>query len=211
MQEFRRRGHNLFLHADCSRIHNVFAQDGHVEDARRLLEIADGTTIGVNKNGGPDCDAALFLSDHDIFDRQWVLELHRYLKSNNMHDSRGWDNAAGVIELFQNGGYVENATNGNHAAAVLGRRLREFQQFCRIEIKYEVQTNAVFVDIDNSILDELAKTWRFSQDLPGADARFICSWKTKIDDVHDLADDIRDQLINRLRACDRSTDRDRTA
>lgn len=173
----------LKFHLDGARLANAVASLGC---SVRDLTIACGVDVlcfGGTKNGMAVGDAVLF------FDRQLADGFSRRCKQAGQLASKMRFLAAPWATMLADGSWLANAHHANRCAAHLEKRLRALPE---VKILFPRQANALFVQLDDHVLDGLAERgWRFYVFSEAGGARFMCSWDTDINLVERLADDIQ--------------------
>jgi threonine aldolase len=96
--------------------------------------------------------------------------------------------AAPWLGLLNGDVWLRNARHANEAARTLAEGLLNE---AGIESVFPVESNAVFVQLDNQLVRGLhARGWRFYKFLEPDIYRLICSWSTNDDDISMLVGDV---------------------
>jgi threonine aldolase len=176
------RKHGLLFHLDGARIANAAASLG--VDARTLLVETgvDVCTFGGTKNGMMFGEAIVFPKGHPAAD---ALPFTR--KQGMQLTSKMRFVAAQFEALLRDGLWLRNAAHANAMARLLTARLRDLDDV--VQLAYPVQANGVFPVLPPQAIEPLMAERRFYMwDADANVARWMTSWDTTEDDVHDFAD-----------------------
>jgi len=176
----RKRG--LLFHIDGARIANAVASLG--VDLRTMLVDTgvDVCTFGGTKNGMMFGEAIVFPKDHPAtsalpFTRKQGMQLASKMRFV----------AAQFEALLRDDLWLTNAAHANAMARLLAARLRDLDDV--VQLAYPVEANAVFPILPPESIEPLQHVRRFYMwDHARSVARWMCSWDTTQDDVHDFAD-----------------------
>ena len=178
------RKHGLLFHLDGARIANAAASLG--ADVRTMLVDTgvDVCTFGGTKNGMMFGEAIVFPKHHPAAD---ALPFTR--KQGMQLASKMRFVAAQYEALLRDGLWLRNASHANAMARLLAARLRDLDDVIRLA--YPVQANGVFPILPASAIEPLQNERRFYEwDAEQHIARWMTSWDTTVEDVHDFADAI---------------------
>jgi threonine aldolase len=138
----------------------------------------DVLCFGGTKGGFSLSEAVIF------FNRELSSEFDYRCKQAGQLASKMRFLAAPWIPLLRNGLWLRYAARANSTA----RRLTEgLQQISGVRILYPCQANAVFADLPKRVHSTLRnRGWHYYTFIGGGGARFMCSWKTTVEDVEEL-------------------------
>jgi threonine aldolase len=176
----RKRG--LLFHVDGARIANAVAALG-VDLRTMLVETGvDVCTFGGTKNGLMFGEAIVFPKHHAAvgalpFTRKQGMQLASKMRFVG----------AQFEALLRDALWLKNAAHANAMARLLAARLRDLDDV--VQFAYPVEANAVFPILPPDSIEPLLRERRFYMwDHARHVARWMCSWDTTVDDVHDFAD-----------------------
>jgi threonine aldolase len=176
----RKRG--LLFHIDGARIANAVAALG-VDLRTMLVETGvDVCTFGGTKNGLMFGEAIVFPKHHAAvgalpFTRKQGMQLASKMRFVG----------AQFEALLRDALWLKNAAHANAMARLLAARLRDLDDV--VQFAYPVEANAVFPILPPDSIEPLLRERRFYMwDHARHVARWMCSWDTTADDVHDFAD-----------------------
>jgi threonine aldolase len=176
------RKHGLLFHLDGARIANAAASLG--VDVRTMLVDTgvDVCTFGGTKNGMMFGEAIVFPKHHTAAD---ALPFTR--KQGMQLASKMRFVAAQFEALLRDGLWLRNASRANAMARLLVARLRDLDVV--IQLAYPVQANGVFPILPRHAVEPLQRERRFYMwDADRDVARWMTSWDTTEEDVHEFAD-----------------------
>lgn len=176
------RKHGLFFHVDGARIANAAAALG--ADLRALLVDTgvDACTFGGTKNGLMFGEAIVFPKHHPALD---ALPFTR--KQGMQLTSKMRFVGAQFEALLRDGLWLRNAAHANAMARLLAARLRDLDDV--VPLAYPVEANGVFPVLPPHTVEPLMRERRFYMwDASRSVARWMTSWDTTEEDVHDFAD-----------------------
>lgn len=141
----------------------------------------DVLTFGGTKAGGIS-DAVVF------FSQELAQEFDYQCKQAGQLASKMRFLAAPWTACLENNVWIRYADHANQHAALLSERLSEVRG---IRLLYPTEANAVFIQAEQRVLSGLRERgWKFYVFIGGG-ARFMCSWKTTLDDIEHLVQDVR--------------------
>jgi threonine aldolase len=178
------RKHGLLFHLDGARIANAVASLG-VDVRTMLVETGvDVCTFGGTKNGMMFGEAIVFPKPHPAAD---ALPFTR--KQGMQLASKMRYVAAQFEALLRDGLWLRNASHANAMARLLAARLRDLDDV--VQLAYPVQANGVFPVLPPHAIEPLQRERRFYMwDADKYVARWMTSWDTTEEDVHEFADAI---------------------
>lgn len=183
--------HNLRLHMDGARFANACASLGCSPAELSWKSGVDVLCFGGTKNGMAVGEAILF------FDRSLAEDFDYRCKQAGQLASKMRFLAAPWVGLIESGAWLRNAAHANQCARLFADRIADIPN---VSLASRVQSNAVFINTSEEILDTLRECgWKFYTFIGGA-ARFMFSWDSDLERIDDLCRD--------LRCCAASTDSD---
>ncbi|MDO8902131.1 MAG: beta-eliminating lyase-related protein, partial [Phenylobacterium sp.] len=133
----------------------------------------DLLVIGGTKAGMPPAEAIV------IFRKDLVARFDARLKQSGQLPSKSRFYAAPFVGMLESGAFVDRAAHAN----VMARRLADLMP---LPLRHPVEANAVFVEMDEATLKRLhASGWFVYRFIDGS-VRFMCSWATTEQSIHDL-------------------------
>lgn len=177
------RQHGLHLHMDGARFANAVAGLDSSPKEISWKAGVDVLTLGGTKNGMAVGEAVVF------FDRELASEFDYRCKQAGQLASKMRYLAAPWVGLLESGTLVTNAAHANHCARLLADELLSVEG---ITLIHQVQANAVFVQLAESLIDALRGAgWHFYTFIGSGHARFMCSWQTHEDDIKQFGIELR--------------------
>ncbi|RKF23186.1 low specificity L-threonine aldolase [Altericroceibacterium spongiae] len=172
----------LRLHMDGARFaHACATLDCNPADITWKAGV-DVLCFGGTKNGMAAGEAILF------FDRAMAEDFAYRCKQAGQLASKMRFLTAPWIGMLESGAWLKNARHANACALQLYRQIQDLPE---VDLLFPVQSNAVFLNAPEQMLDVLrAKEWRFYTFIGGG-ARFMFAWDTDPAGVQELANDIR--------------------
>jgi len=162
----------LGVHLDGARLFNAQAAGFDVKAIARSG--VDILVVGGTKAGMPPTEAVV------IFDKALARRFDIRLKQSGQLPSKGRFFAAPFIGMLEDGAVLRHAAHANAMAA----RLAAAQPFA---LAHPVETNGVFVDMDEPTLGRLQAAGWFAYRFTDGSVRFMCSWATTEAAVDELA------------------------
>ncbi|MEA2687612.1 MAG: threonine aldolase, partial [Candidatus Eremiobacteraeota bacterium] len=176
------RTHGLLFHLDGARIANAVASLG--VDARTMLVDTgvDVCTFGGTKNGLMFGEAIVFPKYHPAVDAMLYTRKQAMQLASKMRFV-----GAQFEALLGDDLWLKNASHANAMARLLAARMRDLDDV--VEIAYPVEANGVFPILPPDAIEPLQRERRFYLwDHERNVARWMTSWDTTEEDVHDFAD-----------------------
>ncbi len=179
------RAHRLRLYLDGARLANAAAYLGC--SLADLAAQADVLSFGGTKNGAVAAEAVIVMNP-DLtgaqFQRKQLLQLGSKMRFL----------AAQFAGLLQNDIWLANATQANAMAQRLSDGLREMG----VTIRYPVESNAVFAELDPRLIEPLQREWGFYLwDEPNL-ARLMTAFDSTPDDVDAFLASLRTAALSRV-------------
>ncbi len=178
------RRYNLRVQMDGARFANAVVELGVAPKEITWQAGVDVLCFGGTKYGIAVGEAVVFFNPELAREFDYRCKQGGQLASKMRFLSAPW---AGMLK---DGAWLRHAKHANDMAKRLEVAIRGLPG---IEIPYAVQSNAVFAQIPERIVDALHdKGWRFYTRIGGWDeSRLMCSWDTTPDDVDAFAADMK--------------------
>ena len=147
------RGHKLLLHMDGARFANAVASLGCEPKTITWRAGVDVLSFGGTKNGLATGELVIFFDKKSSSDFQYRVKQAGHLGSKMRFLAAPW------LGLLNGDVWLRNAQHANKSARQLARRL---QDEAGIVSAFPVESNAVFVQLDDQLVRSLhARGWRF--------------------------------------------------
>jgi threonine aldolase len=157
------KGEGLGVHLDGARLANAAAAGFDVKAIARAG--VDILVVGGTKAGMPPTEAVV------VFDKTLARRLDVRLKQSGQLPSKARYFAAPFVGMLEEGALTRHAAHANAMAARLAEK-------CPFPIRHAVETNGVFVAMDEPTLQRLNATGWFAYRFTDGSVRFMCSWAT---------------------------------
>lgn len=165
------RSSGLYVHLDGARLANAVAAG---LDPKALARCGvDVLVIGGTKSGMAASEAIL------IFNPTLSRRFGARLKQNGQLPSKARFLAAPWVGMIETGAWVDRARHANSMA----QRLAGAMPF---PIVHPVETNGVFVRMDNRARRDLQRLGWAAFGFPDKSVRFMCSWATNTEQIEEL-------------------------
>ena len=166
---------NMYLHIDGARLSNAcVAMKCSLAD---MTKHADVTSLGGTKNG-------MLFGDAVIIDKGHADELKYYTKQHLNLLSKNRFITTQFIEMFKSDEWYRNAAHANNMAQLLEEKIKDL-----VKVTRPVETNAVFIELGD-VTEQLSKRYQFVK-WNNQEVRLMCSFKTQLKDIEQLADFLR--------------------
>ena len=176
------RAHEMLLHMDGARFANAVASLGCAPKTITWKAGVDVLSFGGTKNGLAAGELVIFFDKKSSTDFQYRVKQAGHLGSKMRFLAAPW------LALLEQDVWLRNARHANEAAGDLAQRLR---QEAGVESVFPVESNAVFVRLDDQLVRGLhARGWRFYKFIEPDIYRLMCSWSTTGDDIAMLVGDL---------------------
>jgi threonine aldolase len=173
----------LRLHVDGARFANAVATLGIAPADLTWRAGVDVLTLGGTKAGMALGEAVIF------FDRTLAEEFDYRCKQAGQLASKMRFLAAPWIGMLRDGALLRYAQHANSCAQLLARQLEAIDG---VQVVHPCQANAVFVRMPLELTEALhARGWHFYTFIGSGQARFMCSWSTREEDVLAFAAEVR--------------------
>jgi threonine aldolase len=176
------REHELWLHMDGARFANAVASLGCEAKTITWKSGVDVLSFGGTKNGVAAGELVVFFDKESSRDFQYRVKQAGQLGSKMRFLAAPW------LGLLSGDVWLRNARHANDAARKLAQRLRNE---AGIEHVFPVESNAVFVQFDDQVVQGLhARGWRFYKFVEPDIYRLMCSWSTTDEEISMLVGDL---------------------
>lgn len=175
------RSHQMLLHMDGARFANAVASLGCAPKTITWKAGVDVLTFGGTKNGVAAGELVIF------FDKNFSADFQYRAKQAGQLGSKMRFLAAPWLALLKGDVWLRNARHANDAARELAQHL---QNDAGVESVFPVESNAVFVRLDNRVMRGLhARGWHFYKFVEPDIYRLMCSWCTTEEEISELVND----------------------
>ena len=179
---------NLFLHMDGARFANALVYQKSITPAEATWKVGiDCLSLGATKNGALAAELIIFFNKALAREAKYVIKQTGHVISKTRFIS------AQLNEWFKGGLWLKLAKIANNNAAILSKKLCEFNQF---KLVCPTQGNEVFIEMSNISYDKILamnifpNLWsKVSNDR--LIVRFVTSFETTNDEI--------DEIIRRLK------------
>jgi threonine aldolase len=169
------RTHRMLLHMDGARFANAVASIGCPPSTITWKAGVDILSFGGTKNGLAAGELVIFFDKTLSRDFQYRVKQAGHLGSKMRFIAAPW------LGLLEGDVWLQNARHANQAAQRLARRI---QHEAGIENVFPVESNAVFVRMDDQLVHGLnTRGWRFYKFLEPDIYRLMCSWSTADEEI----------------------------
>ncbi len=176
------RAHQMLLHMDGARFANAVASLGCAPKSITWKAGVDILSFGGTKNGVAAGELVIFFDKQSSRDFQYRVKQAGHLGSKMRFLAAPW------LGLLNGDVWLRNARHANDAARQLVQRL---QNEAGIESVFPVESNAVFVRLDDQLVRGLhARGWRFYKFIEPNVYRLMCSWSTTDKQIATLISDV---------------------
>jgi threonine aldolase len=171
----------MLLHMDGARFANAVASLGCAPKTITWKAGVDVLSFGGTKNGVAAGELVIFFDKKSSADFQYRVKQAGQLGSKMRFLAAPW------LGLLNGDVWLRNARHANEAACELAQRLRNE---AGIESVFPVESNAVFVQLDDQLVQGLhARGWRFYKFVEPDIYRLMCSWSTTDEEISMLVGD----------------------
>lgn len=173
----------LSVHVDGARFSHSLAALGVSPAEASWKAGVDVLCFGGTKMGLPVGEAVVFFHREQSEDFAWRCKQAGQLASKMRFLSAPW------LGMLEGDVWLRHARHANAMAARLSEGL---SRIAGVELAFPTQANGVFARLDVQLAARLReKGWHFYSFLAGCNARFMCSWDTKIEAVDALIEDAK--------------------
>ena len=176
------RSHRMLLHMDGARFANAVASLGCAPKTITWKAGVDLLSFGGTKNGVAAGELVVFFDKKSSRDFQYRVKQAGHLGSKMRFLAAPW------VGLLNGDVWLRNARHANQTARKLAQRLRSE---AGLESVFPVESNAVFVQLDDELVRDLhGRGWRFYKLIEPDIYRLMCSWSTTDEDIAMLVGDL---------------------
>lgn len=177
------KAYGLHVHMDGARFANAVASLSIAPSEITWKAGVEALCFGGTKNGTHVGDAVVF------FNRELAYEFEYRCKQAGQLCSKMRFMSAPWVGMLRDGAWLRYASHANAMAKLLESLLQNVPGVRKL---YPSQANSVFVELPPPVIDGLrAAGWQFYTFIGTGGCRLMCAWDTKVEDVQQLADDIR--------------------
>jgi threonine aldolase len=175
---------SLKVHMDGARFANAIASLGVAPKEITWQAGVDVLCFGGTKNGFAVGEAVVF------FNRELAYEFDYRCKQAGQLASKMRFLAAPWTGTLQSGAWLQHAGHANASARQLEQLVTGIPG---VIVKYPCQANSVFLQMSPRLIEALhQRGWHFYTFIGTGNARFMCSWETRAEDINALVQDIRE-------------------
>jgi threonine aldolase len=175
------RAHRMLLHMDGARFANAVASLGCSPKTITWKAGVDVLSFGGTKNGVAVGELVIFFDKNASRDFQYRVKQAGHLGSKMRFLAAPW------LGLLNGDVWLRNAKHANEAARELAQR---FSNVAGVESVFPVESNAVFVQLDDQVVRGLhTRGWRFYKFVEPDIYRLMCSWATTDEEISMLVGD----------------------
>jgi threonine aldolase len=178
--------HNLKLHMDGTRLSNAIAS---LEITPKEITWQCGVDVlcfGGVKNGLMYGEAVIF------FNKDLAEEFDYHCKQSGQLASKMRFIAAQWSGMLKTKAWYKNAMHANGCAKELENKLKSIEE---VKILFPCEANALFINLPTKSIEYLKnKGWYFYEFIGEGGVRLMCSWDTTMEEINELADDIKSSL-----------------
>src|SRR4029077_3640616 len=176
------RARRMLLHMDGARFANAIASLGCAPKTITWKAGVDVLCFGGTKNGVAAGELVIFFDKKSSRDFQYRVKQAGHLGSKMRFLAAPW------LGLLNGDVWLRNARHANQAATQLAEHLRNE---AGIEPLFPVESNAVFVRMDDELVRGLhARGWRFYRFIEPDVYRLMCSWATTEEEISSFVADV---------------------
>lgn len=177
----------LYLYMDGARIGTALMSEQADYDFKDLPKFTDIFTIGGNKNGCMFGEALIIVNK----DLQHNYE-KRLIKQKGALLAKGFLLGIQFRKMFEENLFFDNAKH----AVNMAKRLSEIFISNGISLKYETESNLVFVELPLEVHEKISKKFVYDavQDfnVNYLKCRFVTTWNTKLEEIEELGNILKD-------------------
>ena len=174
---------DLRLHMDGARFANALVSLNCAPKEITWQAGVDVLCFGGTKNGMAVGDAVVFFNLEMAREFDYRCKQAGQLASKMRYLSAPW------VGVLKNGAWKTHARHANRMARVLVSKLKTF---AGVQVLHPVEANMVFVRLPAGVIPALwAKGWHFYPHAQPDEARLVCSWDTRAEDIDAFVADVR--------------------
>ncbi len=176
------RRFGLVTHMDGARFANAVASLEISPKAASWQAGVDVLCFGGTKLGMANCEAVIFFNRELARDFDYRCKQAGQLASKMRFLSAGW------VGALENGAWLKHARHANRCAKLLAARL---EKEAGLLPAHPVQANGVFIRLPEPLIQGLRERgWIFYSIFGSGVARFMCSWRTRDEEIDALLRDV---------------------
>ena len=176
------KAHSLYLFLDGARLGSALTSESNDLTMADIAYLCDMFYIGGTKNGALFGEALVIMNDALKDDFRYLI------KQRGAMLAKGFLLGIQFETLFTDGLFYSLARHANEAADILRKAFEK----CGIEMAEESTTNQLFPIFENSLMDELSKSFKFQLHRKIDDnhtaVRFVTSWATPFEECESFAE-----------------------
>ncbi len=179
--------YKLNIHMDGARFANALASLDLPPKEITWKRGVDVLCFGGSKNGMAAGEAVIF------FNLDLAEEFDYRCKQAGQLASKMRFLAAPWVGMLKNQTFLKHAKRANECAQYLESCLKGIEG---IEFLNPVEANSVFIRLSEDVATRLhEKGWHFYNFIGAGGSRFMCSWDTTEDDINQLVQDIKSEMM----------------
>jgi len=166
---------DLYVHMDGARLSNAAAALG-VSFREITADVGiDLLSFGLTKNGAMNAEAVIF------FNQELSVNMKYYRKQAMQLGSKMRYMSTQFTAMLTDDLWKKNASHANNMAKFLEEQIAPISE---VTLVYPVQSNGVFVEVPNEIIEPLQNEYFFYMwDESKSQVRWMCSYDTTKDDI----------------------------
>ena len=178
---------NMSVHMDGARFANALVSLNVSPAEMTWKSGVDVLTLGGTKNGCLAAEAIIFFKPEMVGDFPFLHKRSGQLLSKMRFIS------SQLNAYVSDDVWIRNAKHANSMAKILSEGLNHFSN---IELAYPTESNEVFVYLPRDVVDYLNNSGYDvnEEELDGKAVRFVTAWDTKLKDINNLLDKLRQKF-----------------
>ena len=178
---------NMSVHMDGARFANALVSLNVSPAEMTWKSGVDVLTLGGTKNGCLAAEAIIFFKPEMVGDFPFLHKRSGQLLSKMRFIS------SQLNAYVSDDVWIRNAKHANSMAKILSEGLNHFSN---IELAYPTESNEVFVYLPRDVIDYLNSSGYDvnEEELDGKAVRFVTAWDTKLEDINNLLDKLRQKF-----------------
>ena len=178
---------NMSVHMDGARFANALVSLNASPAEMTWKSGVDVLTLGGTKNGCLAAEAIIFFKPEMVGDFPFLHKRSGQLLSKMRFIS------SQLNAYVSDDVWIRNAKHANSMAKILSEGLNHFSN---IELAYPTESNEVFVYLPRDVIDYLNSSGYDvnEEELDGKAVRFVTAWDTKLEDINNLLDKLRQKF-----------------
>ena len=178
---------NMSVHMDGARFANALVSLNVSPAEMTWKSGVDVLTLGGTKNGCLAAEAIIFFKPEMVGDFPFLHKRSGQLLSKMRFIS------SQLNAYVSDDVWIRNAKHANSMAKILSKGLNHFSN---IELAYPTESNEVFVHLPRDVIDYLNNSGYDvnEEELDGKAVRFVTAWDTKLEEINNLLDKLRQKF-----------------